>query len=160
VIAAVSPKLAELLLILKLGIEESAEEHQSHLMRHTLLVAPLAVTFQELDRLLCVHEPLLIEGEHLLAHLDEDVDLSRFRIELEFCFVSLDYSSLDFLALGVLNPSDPCSNSFFLKSFALVGCLVVEGAYEAPHVATTHVLLPELDLYFINDIWLESPIFL
>ena len=136
-----------------LWVVQSTIEHNSDFMRRGRLCASFKVGFEELYTLLMIEETsILIKLVHLFTQLDEHVDLTRFRIEVELGLAQTYDSCQGLLVFFGEQGSNCISDSHELQGLVLVNCLAIKILLYFPHVPSRYQLVSECNLYSIHNV--------
>lgn len=121
-------------------------------MRRRRFDASLKVAFKELYTLFIVEETMFVKLVHIFTHFNQDVDLTRFRIEGKLCLRYLNHSSLNLLVIFIVKTSHSKTNSHVFKLTILVDCFTLKEVLDFPHVTSRSQLISKSDLYSICNV--------
>ena len=121
-------------------------------MRRRRFNTSLKVAFKELYTLFIVKKAMLVKLVHIFTHLNQDVDLTWFRKEGEFCLCYFDNTGLNLLVIFIIKSSNCKANTHEFELAILVDCLSLKKALDFPHIASRCQLIPKSNLYSICNV--------
>ncbi len=133
----------QLFFVSDLWIVKSTVHHQSDFVRRTWLDTSLKVALQELYALFMIKEPILIKLIHLFTHFDEDINLTRLRVEWEFRIRYFHHTRVDFLIFFVKKRPDCEADTHVFKLAILIDRFTFQKVLDFPHVTPGCQLIAE-----------------